>query len=70
MEITLIPQKQAHWTWSEENARECARIERELARLAETPVVRALASTLGVGARNAAELIRNRARARDSARAA
>ena len=53
MNITLIPKKQEHWTWSEERARECAREERELARLAETPVVRALASALGVGARKA-----------------
>ena len=70
VEITLIPEKQAHWTWSEENARECARVERELARLAETPVVRALASALGVGARKAAELVRNRACARPTPRAA
>ena len=70
MEITLIPQKQEHWTWSEERARECAREERELARLAETPVVLALASALGVGARDAAELVRNRASARPKPRAA
>lgn len=70
METTFIPEKQAHWTWSEETARECARIERELARLAETPVVRALASALGVGARKAAELVRKRASARPNPRAA
>ena len=70
MNITLIPQKQEHWTWSEERARECAREERELARLAETPVVLALASALGVGARAAAELVRNRASARANPRAA
>ena len=64
IEITLIPEKRQHWTWSEERARECAREERELARLAETPVVLALASALGVGARDAAELVRNRAQAR------
>ena len=70
MEITLIPQKQEHWTWSEERARECAREERELARLAESPVVLALASALGIGARAAAELARNRALARANPRAA
>ena len=70
IEITLIPEKRQHWTWSEERARECAREERELARLAETPVVLALASALGVGARAAAELCRNRARARPKSPAA
>ena len=47
MEITLISQKQEHWTWSEERARECAREERELRVLAENPVVLALAGRAG-----------------------
>ena len=70
METTLIHQKQEHWTWSEERARECAREERELARLAETPVVLALASALALPARKAAELVLSRAHARPKPRAA
>ena len=70
MEITLIPQKQEHWTWKEENARECAREERELRALAENPIVLALASALGIGAREAAVMAQKRARARANTRAA
>ena len=70
MEITLIPQKQVHWTWSEERARECAREERELRVLAENPVVLALASALGVSPRDAAVMAQKRARARAKTRAA
>jgi len=70
MEITLISQKQEHWTWSEERARECAREERELRVLAENPVVRALASALGISPRDAAVMAQKRARARANTRAA
>ena len=70
MDITLIPEKREHWTWSEERARECAREERELRVLAENPVVLALASTLGIGAREAAVMAQKRARARANTRAA
>ena len=70
MEITLISQKQEHWTWSEERARECAREERELRVLAENPVVRALASALGISPRDAAVMAQKRARARAKTRAA
>ena len=70
MEITLISQKQEHWTWSEERARECAREERELRVLAENPVVLALASALGVSPRDAAVMAQKRARARAKTRAA
>jgi AraC-like DNA-binding protein len=70
MEIILIPQKQVHWTWSEEHARECAREERELRSLAEHPVVLALASALGISPRDAAVMAQNRARARANTRAA
>ena len=70
MEITLIPQKQEHWTWKEENARECARVERELRVLAEHPVVLALASALGISPRDAAVMAQNRAHARANTRAA
>ena len=70
MEITLISQKQEHWTWSEERARECAREERELRVLAENPVVLALASALGISPRDAAVMAQKRAQARKSARAA
>ena len=70
MEITLIPQKQVHWTWSEERARECAREERELRVLAENPVVLALASALGVSPRDAAVMAQKRAQARAKTRAA
>ena len=70
MEITLIPQRQEHWTWKEENARECAHEERELRSLAENPVVLALASALGIGAREAAVMAQKRARARANTRAA
>ena len=70
MEITLISQKQEHWTWSEERARECAREERELRVLAENPVVRALASALGISPRDAAVMAQKRAQARANTRAA
>ena len=70
MEITLISQKQEHWTWSEERARECAREERELRVLAENPVVLALASALGVSPRDAAVMAQKRAQARAKTRAA
>ena len=70
MEITLIPEKRQHWTWCEESARECARVERELRVLAEHPVVLALASALSISPRDAAVMAQKRALARDSARAA
>ena len=70
MEITLISQKQEHWTWSEERARECAREERELRVLAENPVVLALASALGISPRDAAVMAQKRAQARAKTRAA
>ena len=70
MEITLISQKQEHWTWSEERARECAREERELRALAENPVVLALASALDISPRDAAVMAQKRARARANTRAA
>ena len=70
MEITLISQKQEHWTWSEERARECAREERELRALAENPVVLALASALGISPRDAAVMAQKRVQARAKTRAA
>lgn len=61
METILIAEKREHWTWREELARACAREERELARLAETPVILALASVLGKSPREAATIARKRA---------
>lgn len=61
MDITLIAEKREHWTWREELARACAREEREIGRLAETPIILALASALGKSPREAATIARKRA---------
>ena len=62
MTLEIIPEKLTHWTWDEETARACAREERVIKSLEAHPVVRALASALAIGRREAATIVRNRAK--------
>lgn len=70
MDIEIIPERITHWAWDEDEAKRCAREERVISRLAELPVVLALASALAIGRREAATIVRNRALARGNSVAA
>lgn len=68
MMLEIIPEKQSHWTWDDSEAKKTARDERAIARLANNPITLALASTLAIGAREAALMLF--AKARKGAKAA